>query len=110
MIVYSVTVSIDTTREQEWVAWMRATHLPAVMATGCFSHYRFVKLMGEEPSSNGITYNVQYLAASMAHYQTYQKEFAKGLQAETQALFAGSFAAFRTLLEVIEQNSFVDIA
>ncbi len=110
MIVYSVTVSIDLAREADWVAWMRQTHLPEVMATGCFAHYRFCRLLNEEPGSGGATYNVHYLAPSLAHYDAYRLEHAPALQAKTAGLFAGQFHAFRTLLEVVEQNSYTDLA
>lgn len=106
MIVYSVTISIDLNREAEWVAWMRETHLPEVLATGCFDNYRFVRLLQQDEEVGGATYNVQYLAPTQAHYEAYAEKFAPELQAKTQARFAGSFHAFRTLLELIEQKSF----
>jgi len=108
MIVYSVTVLIDKAREGEWVAWMRNSHLPAVMGTGCFTQYRFTRVLGEEDNAPGATYNVQYLLPSHAHYDLYQREFAAGLQADTRTYFAGSYEVFRTLLELIEQDSYID--
>jgi len=106
MIIYSVTVSIDQAREVEWVAWMRSTHLPDVMATGCFTNFRFTRVLSDEDPVHGITYNVQYLLPSHAHYDLYQREFAPALQAETRKLFAGSFEAFRTLLELVDHGSY----
>ena len=106
MIIYSVSVTIDAPREAEWAAWMRATHLPAVMATGCFVNYRFTKMLTEVEDATGTTYNVQYLLPSHAHYDLYQQEFAPGLQAETRKHFGNSIAVFRTLLELVEQGSF----
>jgi hypothetical protein len=105
MILYSVTTSIDSVREAEWAAWMRATHLPAVMATGCFAHYRFCRLLHQDDEAGGTTYNVQYLLADVAAYEHYKADFAPALQAETRAKFGDSALAFRTLLEVIEQSA-----
>jgi len=107
MIIYSVSVTIDLVRESEWVDWMRQTHLPEVMATGCFVNYRFTRILTEVDDATGATYNVQYLLPSHAHFDLYQKEFAPALQSKTRDRFAGSFEVFRTLLELVEQGSYV---
>lgn len=33
MIVYSVTVNIDSSIHEDWLAWMKSKHIPDVMAT-----------------------------------------------------------------------------
>jgi hypothetical protein len=99
-IVYNVTVSIDPACEQEWVDWMRATHIPDVMATGCFLESRLSRLNGEE--ENGSTYAITYVANDQESLDRYGREFAPALQADHSQRFAGRFAAFRTTLDVIE--------
>ena len=34
MILYNVTVNIDTDVEEDWIEWMKETHIPEVMKTG----------------------------------------------------------------------------
>lgn len=101
MILYNVTVSIDPGVREEWLDWMRSTHIPDVMATGHFKESRISRVHGEE--EGGETYAITYLCYSEERYLIYQQEHALRLQQEHTARFSGKFAAFRTLLSVIEE-------
>lgn len=101
MILYNVTVSIDPAVAEDWLAWMRSTHIPDVMATGCFEESRISRVQGEE--EGGLTYAITYLAADELALSSYQKDHAPRLQKEHKARYEGQFAAFRTLLTVIEE-------
>ncbi len=101
MIVYNVTVSIDPQIEKEWLSWMRTIHIPDVMSTGCFRDSKLCRVHGEE--EGGLTYAITYVAHSQAIFDQYQKEFSPRLQAEHNQKFGGKFAAFRTMLSVIEE-------
>ena len=101
MILYNVTVSIDPSIAEDWLTWMRSTHIPDVMATGCFVESRISRVQGEE--EGGRTYAITYLALSEDAISTYQKEHAPRLQKEHMERYEGRFAAFRTLLNVIEE-------
>ena len=37
MLVYNVTVKVNTDIHEEWLEWMKKTHIPEVLATGYFS-------------------------------------------------------------------------
>ncbi len=100
MFVYNVTVSIDKTVHDEWLIWMRQKHIPDVMNTGCFTEIRMVKVLKEE--DDGLTYSFQYSFKEMKDIENYQKNFAPKLQADVKQKYDGKFAAFRTLLEIIE--------
>jgi hypothetical protein len=101
MILYNVTVSIDPAVEEDWLTWMRSTHIPDVMATGCFEESRISRVQGEE--EGGLTYAITYLAADELALSSYQKDHAPRLQKEHKERYEGRFAAFRTLLTVIEE-------
>jgi hypothetical protein len=101
MVLYNVTISIDVSVKDKWLNWMRTSHIPEVMATGCFTESRISRVHGEE--ENGDTYAVTYLCPSMEMYDHYQSVHAPALQRQTVELFSGKFAAFRTLLSVVEQ-------
>ncbi len=103
MILYNVTISLDESIHEEWVKWMKTTHIPQVLATGCFIQNRMLRLLNEE--DNGITYAMQYLSKDMATYERYQKEFAPALKADGERLFGGKFAGFRTVLELIDETT-----
>lgn len=101
MILYNVTVSIDPAISEEWLAWMRSTHIPDVMATGCFIESRLSRVHGEE--EGGVTFAITYLSPSQEKLDEYQAKHAPLLQKDHSEKFAGSFAAFRTFLNVIEE-------
>lgn len=101
MILYNVTVSIDSQIQVDWLNWMRTKHIKDVLATGCFSECRISRIQGEE--EGGVTYSVMYVSPSQELYDRYQKEHAPQLQAEHTQRYSGQFAAFRTLLHVIEE-------
>lgn len=99
-IIYNVTVSIDIDVHDEWVEWMKSVHIPEVLATGMFLESRFTRVIGDE--EGGKTYSIQYLCESMDTYEKYQKIFAPQLQKEHNDKYAGKFAAFRTILNVVD--------
>lgn len=101
MILYNVTVSIDERAHEEWLNWMRAKHIPDVMATNCFMECRISRVHAEE--EGGLTFAISYLCESEEKYDHYQKTYASELQKEHTERYAGKFAAFRTMLTVLEE-------
>jgi len=100
MILYNVTTSIEPAAAAEWLDYMRTTHIPEVMATGFFLKSQLCRLLNEE--DEGITYATQYYCLSEEQLEEYQRLCAPALRADMEARFAGQYAAFRTILEVIE--------
>ena len=101
MILYNVTVSIDHDVHEDWVEWMKKTHIPDVMATGHFLESRISKVHGEE--EGGLTYAITYVSPSMQTLEEYQEKHAPRLQEEHSKIYGGKFVAFRTLLTVIDE-------
>ena len=100
MYIYNVTVSIENDVHDEWLVWMREKHIPDVMNTGCFVENKLVKVLNEE--NDGHTYSFQYTFKDMQDIEKYQKEFAAKMQADVKQKYEGKFAAFRTLLQIID--------
>jgi hypothetical protein len=100
MILYNVTTSLDPAIADEWVEYMRETHLPEVMATGCFIKNQLCRLLNEE--DDGITYASQYYCISLEQLEAYQEHFAPALRADMEKKFSGLYASFRTVLEIVE--------
>lgn len=102
MILYNVTINIDDDVHDEWLQWMKEVHIPDVMNTGYFLENRICKIMAE--SEGGVSYAIQYLCKNMEDLEDYQEKHAPRLQQEHTDRYAGKFAAFRTLLEVVHQQ------
>jgi hypothetical protein len=100
MIIYNVTVNIDASANLEWLKWMKEEHIPDVLKTGYFSECKMSKVMAFE--EGGLTYSLQYTCESEAKLEEYQEKEAPRLQEVHTRKFQGKFAAFRTLLDVVE--------
>ena len=98
MLVYQVRISIQDSKEAEWVAWMCDKHIPAVMDTGFFSSFIFSR----ELESNPPTYIIAYQCSSMDLYQRYQSGPAKALQQDHTNKFEGYFEASREVYELLD--------
>lgn len=103
MYIYNVTINIDKAVHDEWLQWMRETHIPDMLATGKFSNARMLKVLVEE-EMGGITYSVQYITDSKSTLQKYYNEDASRLRQESLKRFADKFVAFRTELEIISEH------
>lgn len=101
MIIYNVTVSLDPSVEQDWLNWMKSTHIPDVMKTRCFTNARLAKVQGKEAGE--CTYAISYDCPSEEKLQEYIKNYAMNLQKDHAEKYNGKFAAFRTLLDVIQE-------
>lgn len=101
MILYNVTLILDEPIEQEWLLWMKETHIPEVMATECFIGYRMLKVL--DSPNEGVTYCVQYTTNSLVDYERYQTNFAPQLQASLNSMFKNRFVAYRSLMEFIDK-------
>ena len=99
MIIYSVTIAIQSGIESEWVEWMNKVHVPDVLRTGCFSACRFYKVVG--PANDELIFVLQYDCQSLADYHRYRDNFAPALQNDHAHRFAGKFRGSRQLLEEI---------
>lgn len=101
MIIYNVTVSIDTDISEEWLEWMKTVHIPDVMNTGYFINNKILRVHAEE--EGGKTYSIQYTCKTMQDLNEYQAKKAPELQKEHTEKYEGKFAAFRTLLEIVHE-------
>jgi hypothetical protein len=100
MFIYNVTTKIDPSIHQTWVEWMKKTHIPQIMATGCFEQFQFVQLL-EIDDSDGATFAVQYMAASKANYTLYIEMHADKLRKDTLTAWGNKIISFRSLMQVV---------
>jgi len=101
MVLYNVTINIDEDVEQDWIEWMKKTHIPAVMDTGFFSEYRLMRMLSESADETGKTYAIQYIAENLAKVETYLETAAPKLQKQSIIRYGTKMAAFRTVLEEV---------
>ena len=100
MFIYNVTFKIAWSIHDEWLAWMKEVHTPAVIATGCFINAAILRLL-EVDESDGPTYAIQYHAESKAAYNQYIEKFAPAFREEMFGKWSNNFIAFRSVMQVV---------
>ncbi len=100
MIIYNVTIKVDTDVADAWVAWMKNEHIADVLGTGLFADARLSHLL-EQDESEGVTYIAQYFCEGIEQYNTYINEHATTMREKGFKAFGAKFAAFRTIMEII---------
>lgn len=100
MLLYNVTVTIDSDSEVEWLDWMKRKHIPDMMKTGQFTGSHICKLL-DQPEDDDSTYVIQYQCESREKFNNYNKNFAPALRDEYNSRYKDKFVAFRTLMEIV---------
>lgn len=103
MYIYNVTTNIDDSVHSQWLNWMKEKHIPDMLATGKFISAKMIKVLITE-DMGGTTYSVQYTTESKETLENYYKEDADRMRKEALHLFEGKFVAFRTELQVINEQ------
>ena len=102
-ILYNITIQIEHNVHDEWLAWMKRVHMPAMIDTGYFEEYTMSRLLGND-ETDGFTYSIQYLAPSFGAYQEYQEKQAAGMQKSHHQKFKDRYVVFRSLMKVIDRG------
>ncbi len=100
MIIYNVTIMVTWGIHEDWVKWMKHTHIPEIMDTECFTRNQFVKLL-EVEEVDGPTYAVQYYANSKADYNRYVELYSQPLKQQSFDKWGDQFIALRSLMQVV---------
>lgn len=101
MIIYNVTVNIESDIHLDWLNWMKTKHIPAVMKTGYFIENKICKVLSTQEDETGHTYAIQYTCVSKDDLDEYQANHAPALQKDHMERYQGKFVSFRTLLEIV---------
>ncbi len=100
MIIYNVTLKVESSVCDEWISWMKEVHMPEVMGTGLFTDCRLCRLL-EQDEAEGVTFAAQYFCDSLEQYNNYIDKFAQDMRERAFKLFGGKFVAFRTVMETV---------
>lgn len=101
MYIYNVTCKVFWEIRENWLQWMKETHIPEVLATGCFSGSRMYRLLDID-DAEGPTYIIQYSFLTLEKFRAYEKDFAPELRNELTRKWGHAFIAFRTLMQEME--------
>ncbi|HEX6991340.1 MAG TPA: DUF4286 family protein [Gemmatimonadales bacterium] len=95
-VSYEVTVRVqDQATANEFSAWMRREHIPAVLATGLFSGAELAQL-------DDVSFRTAYLAASRQNLERYLAEHTARLRDDFARRFGGKATATREVWDRLQ--------
>ncbi len=100
MIIYNVTIKIQSAILQQWLIWLKEEHIPEILNTGCFTQSNILQLL-ETDDSEGPTYALQFHAESKAQYNRYIELFSAELRKKSYEKWGDQFIAFRSVMQVV---------
>lgn len=101
MIVYNVTIKVDHAIAASWLKWLKEEHIPAIIATGCFTHAGIFHLF-EADDEEGVTYAVQYHTPDPGLYNKYISSFAGEMRKISAEKWKDRVIAFRTVMQTVD--------
>ena len=105
MIVYVVYINIEKGCEEEWLSWMKNTHIPEIMNLKIFLKNEIFRIFHScvKSPENYNSYCIKYYAKSLKEYHLYQKKYAKKIQEKHSNKYKNQFNATRQILELINE-------
>jgi len=100
MIIYNVTIKVQASIHQQWLIWLKAEHIPAILNTGCFTHSTILQLL-ETDESEGPTYALQFHTESKAQYNRYLELFSTELRKKSYEKWGDKFIGFSSVMQVV---------
>lgn len=105
MILYNVTVQIESQIAEEWMGWMIQTHIPEVMETGLFLGYKVLEITND--TDPHPTFAFQYKCKSITDFNKYAELHAAKLQSAHKDRYEGKYVAIRTIMKILHEETYV---
>lgn len=102
MIVYNLSIKIHAAIETEWVKWQQQEHIPEVMASGCFTEYKFYRLLSQDEEEDSVTFIIQYFSPDMNSYTAYIEKYSPVIRQKAMSKWGNQFIAFRTVMKAVQ--------
>jgi Domain of unknown function (DUF4286) len=100
MIQYNISIKVEHSIADAYLAWLQNEHLQDVLNTKCFDTAQLSELL-EPTDEEGKTFVVSYTTTSKARYNTYIELYAPIMREKGFQLFGNKFIAFRTLMHTL---------
>jgi hypothetical protein len=100
MIVYNISVKVDSYIEQSWLQWQQDEHIPEILRTTLFLDHKIFKLLGLEEDGSS-TYIIQFSVDGKDNYDEYQLMYAEEMMQKAFTKWGNGFIAYKTLMQQI---------
>jgi hypothetical protein len=97
VVSYNVTIKVEWLIATEWLKWEQEDHIPAMMATGYFDHWKMYRLL-EQDDQDGPTYTIQLFTGSEKRYQDYVQAYADLFRQQVADKWKDRFMAYHSAM------------
>jgi hypothetical protein len=101
MLFHNITYNIDESLAEDFLDFMRTTHIPNVMKTGFPKAFKILKLL-TEIDNGGMTYSFQYTFDSIEGFEVFENDYFDELNEAVDKRYRGKYVFFPSLLQVID--------
>ena len=101
MIYYQINLRVKKDIENEWLEWMKKTHIPEVLKTKYFISHKISKIIKPTSEEDIVVYSVVYKCESFEKYLEYSIKAANSLQKKHTDKFNGKVTAYRKVMEAV---------
>lgn len=102
MTIYNITVLIKESIEQEWLRYVQAEFIPAIMETGFFQSFQLLQVT--DSPNEGLTYCVQFRTNEIYLLQSYQSLYAPQIESKQQLAFPNQLVTFSSTMKLINEQ------
>lgn len=102
MILYNVTIILDSEIQSDWLNWMQQKQIPLIMETGYFVSNRLLRVV--DSPNEGVTYCVQFIADSIQKLNDFKQKNGQFLESNTPLEFNNKLVIFPTVMEFIDNQ------
>jgi len=102
MFIYNITILIDESIEQEWLNYVQAQLMQAVMETGFFQSCQLLQVT--DSPNEGLTYCLQFRTNEISSLQSYQNLYGPQIEGEHQSAFPNQLVTFSSTMKIINQQ------
>lgn len=100
MIIYNETFVVDNDIVEEWLAWVKENHIPAVIATGAFDSHQILEVLNSP--NEGVTFCIQYFTNAVNRYEDFMLYHLNPIHIKHNQQFENKFVVFNTLMRHID--------
>ena len=100
MLLYNTTYSIELGNEEDFLAWMKETHLPEVMATELPLEHKMLQLL-TEVDNGAATFSVQYIFNNPRKLETFRNTYLDSFKEKIDDRYRGKYVFFESLLKKV---------
>lgn len=106
-VLLNETYAIEASIEEKWCDWMNSNYIPLASNSGLIEQYIF-SAVNNGVNEGAVSYALQFVFKDRTNLWNFEKDVDRALKSEMSQLFAGKYASFPTILNIINKTEHED--